>query len=292
METSIGVFSSRDRAEEALKELLQNHVPEDSIVYLTRSESEAIALGKEIGTMAGGFTGGAIGLGAGMVAATLALIPGIGQVFALGVGAAALLGFLGTKTGAKVGESVAKETDIPAPTADEKAPEDAQLFLEVLKMGRSLIVVRTESPEIARAASGILDRATVSAQPKTTTKMQAGVRQVSAGIAAVDVKGRIVVGEGNIVLRETIQKLVDDGNIKVLLIMQEVDHIDSSGIGEIVRAHAMIRRASGQLKVVSPSAKVQELLQMTMLQRVLDVHKDEASAIKSFGVSSAAPGTS
>jgi anti-sigma B factor antagonist len=292
METSIGVFSSRDRAEQALKELLHNHVPEDSIVYLTRSESEAMALGKEIGTVAGGFTGGAIGLGAGMVAASLALIPGIGQVFAVGVGAAALLGFLGTKTGAKVGQSVAKEAKIPAPTADQEAPEDAQLFLEVLKAGRSLVVVRTESPAIAKVASGILDRATETAQPKTSTKMQAGVRQVSKGVAAVDVKGRIVVGEGNIVLRETIQKLVDDGNIKVLLVMQEVEHIDSSGIGEIVRAHAMIRRVSGQLKVVNPSAKVQELLQMTMLQRVLDVHKDEASAIKSFGVSSAAPGTS
>ncbi|MGD0402450.1 MAG: STAS domain-containing protein [Candidatus Acidiferrales bacterium] len=292
METSIGVFSSRDRAEEALKELLHNHVPEDSIVYLTRSESEAIALGKEIGTVAGGFTGGAIGLGAGMVAASLALIPGIGQVFAVGVGAAALLGFLGTKTGAKVGQTVAKETQIPAPTADKEAPEDAELFLEVLKAGRSLVVVRTESPAIAKVASGILDRATETAQPKTTTRMQAGVRQVSKGVAAVDVKGRIVVGEGNIVLRETIQKLVDDGNIKVLLVMQEVEHIDSSGIGEIVRAHAMMRRLSGQLKVVNPSAKVQEVLQMTMLQKVLDVHKDEASAIKSFGVSSAAPGTS
>src|ERR1700683_5695446 len=99
METSIGVFSSRDRAEEALKELLRNHVPKDSIVYLTRSESEAMALGKEIGTVAGGFTGGAIGLGAGMVAASLALIPGIGQGFAVGGGAGCFAGVFWPQNG-------------------------------------------------------------------------------------------------------------------------------------------------------------------------------------------------
>ena len=90
METAIGVFASRDRAEEAVKELKQ-HVPEDSIVFLTRSETEAKTVGKELGTFVGGFAGGAAGMSAGVVAATL-LVPGLGAVFALGFGAAALLG--------------------------------------------------------------------------------------------------------------------------------------------------------------------------------------------------------
>ncbi len=53
--------------------------------FSSRSESEAVAVGKDIGGTAGGLAGGAVGLGAGMVVASLALIPGLGQVFAVGV---------------------------------------------------------------------------------------------------------------------------------------------------------------------------------------------------------------
>jgi len=76
LETAIGVFGSRERAEEAVKELLDKHVPKDSIVFLTRSENEATALATELGTYAGGFIGGAAGLSAGVAAATLFLILG------------------------------------------------------------------------------------------------------------------------------------------------------------------------------------------------------------------------
>ena len=86
METAIGVFSSRDRAEEGVKELLQRGVPESSLVFLTRSESEVKTVAKQIGAFAGGFVGGAAGMSAGVAAATL-LVPGIGAVFALGFGA-------------------------------------------------------------------------------------------------------------------------------------------------------------------------------------------------------------
>jgi anti-sigma B factor antagonist len=291
VETAIGVFGSRDRAEEALKELLRQGVPEDSVVFLTRSKSDAETLGKEIGTIAGGFTGGAVGLGAGMVAASLSLIPGIGQVFAVGVGAAALLGFLGTKTGATVGEGLAKETEIPAPVQDEKSSEDAQLFVDVLKTGKSLIVVRTESLAIAKTAAAILDRATPSAQAPSAGKMQTVIRHASLDVTVVEIKGRIVVGEGNTMLRQTVQELIEVGRVKVLLAMQEVEHIDSSGIGELVRAHTAVRKANGQLKIASPSPKVQEMLQMTMLHKVLDVHPDEATAVKSFRGPSASAAT-
>ncbi len=284
----MGVFTSRDRADHALKALLEHGVPEREIVFLSRSESEAVALGKEIGGTAGGLAGGAVGLGAGMVVASLALIPGLGQVFAVGVGAAALLGFLGKQTGTVVGEKVGKGDVVPAPATEAKAAEDHETFLEVLKEGRSLIVVRTDSAATARAASEVLDASTIAAQPVSARKMQAGIRQVSADVTAIDVKGRIVIGEGNVMLRETIQRLVEGGNRRVLLVLQDVEHIDSSGIGELVRAHTAIRRANGQLKIVQPSVKVVEMLHMTMLHKVLDVHPDEASAIQSFSSGSAA----
>src|SRR6266478_7646423 len=100
METTIGVFDSRERAEQAVKALIEHHVPQESIVFLTRSETEAMGFGKDMGKFVGGFMGGAVGATAGCVGAALALIPGFGQVFALGVGGAALLGYLGSRAGA------------------------------------------------------------------------------------------------------------------------------------------------------------------------------------------------
>src|ERR1700745_3638006 len=77
MEPVVGVFTSRQRAEEAVKELLDQHVPQDAIVFLTRSESEAMTLGKSLGAFAGGFVGGATGLTAGMVRWGVFLISGM-----------------------------------------------------------------------------------------------------------------------------------------------------------------------------------------------------------------------
>jgi len=153
METAIGVFASRDNAEEAVKELRERSVPEESIVFLTRSENEAKTIAKEIGAFVGGFVGGAAGMTTGVVAATL-LLPGVGTVFALGFGAAALLGLAGAGAGATVSSAAARDAGAPQPTTAEKCSEDVAFFREVLKEGRSLIVVRTESKELATSACG------------------------------------------------------------------------------------------------------------------------------------------
>src|SRR5271155_951561 len=117
MESAIGVFGSRQVAEQAVMELIEHHVPQDSIVFLTRSESEAMSFGKDLGQYVGGFMGGAVGVTAGCVGAALALIPGFGQIFALGVGGAALLGFLGSQAGSALGEKIAEEPGRPSPTS-------------------------------------------------------------------------------------------------------------------------------------------------------------------------------
>src|SRR5215472_2855664 len=99
METVMGVFASRERAEQTVKDLLDKRVPQEAIVFLTRSESDAMYLGRTLGAFVGGFVGGGVGVTAGVVAATLFSIPGVGQVFALGIGATAVLGLAGIAVG-------------------------------------------------------------------------------------------------------------------------------------------------------------------------------------------------
>jgi anti-sigma B factor antagonist len=284
METAIGVFTSRDHAEGAVKELRERGVPEESIVFLTRSESDAKNLAKEFGAYVGGFVGGAAGMTTGVVAATL-LLPGIGTVFALGFGAAALLGVAGAGAGASVGSAAAHDADAPQPTTAEKSSEDVAFFREVLKEGRSLIVVRTESKELASSACAVLDRLGIGMEGRSPVKMQTAVRQVG-GVTVLDISGRITLGEGNVILREIVRDLAEKGAKALVLNLGEVQYIDSSGIGELVKAHTTIRNQGGQLKLINLNKRVHDLLQLTRLSAVFDIQQDETSAIKSFGGSS------
>ena len=112
--------------------------------------------------------------------------------------------------------------------------------------------------------------------------MKASNRQVD-GVAVVDMSGRITLGEGSVVLRDTIRDLIGKGNKKILLNLGDVTYIDSSGIGELVSAFTAVRREGGELKLLNLTKKVHDLLQITKLYTVFDIKDDEATAIKAFG---------
>jgi anti-sigma B factor antagonist len=280
VETAIGIFSLRGRAEETLRELLLKQIPEDSIVFLTRSETEANTVGKQFGAAVGAFTGGAVGISTGMVAATL-LLPGVGSIFALGLGAAALLGLTGASVGASVGKAIAQDGSAMQPTPDSKCSEDVSFFRDVLLGGRSLIVVRTESRVLAQTASEILDRTGLAIKGSTPVPMQASVRAVE-DVAIIELSGRITAGAGTLALRELVRSVIESGTKKILIDLHGVDYVDSSGLGELVGTYSSVRNQGGQVKLVSPSKRMQDLLQLTRLSMVFDVQADETSGIRSF----------
>jgi anti-sigma B factor antagonist len=111
--------------------------------------------------------------------------------------------------------------------------------------------------------------------------MKATNRQVD-GVAVVDMSGRITLGEGSVVLRDTIRDLVGKGQKKILLNLGDVTYIDSSGIGELVSAFTAVRREGGELKLLNLTKKVHDLLQITKLYTVFDIKDDETAAIKAF----------
>ena len=111
--------------------------------------------------------------------------------------------------------------------------------------------------------------------------MKASTRQVD-GITVVDLSGRITLGEGSVVLRDTVRDLLAKGDRKMLLNLGEVTYIDSSGIGELVSAFTTVRNQGGELKLLNLTKKVHDLLQITKLYTVFDIKDDEATAISSF----------
>jgi len=106
-------------------------------------------------------------------------------------------------------------------------------------------------------------------------------RQVG-DVSVVDVAGRITLGEGSTALRDALRDMVSKNHKKILLNLSEVSYIDSSGIGELVSGFTSVTNSGGQLKLLGLTKRVKDLLQITKLYTVFDVHEDESSAIRSF----------
>jgi anti-sigma B factor antagonist len=104
----------------------------------------------------------------------------------------------------------------------------------------------------------------------------------SDDVTVIDISGRISLGEGSGVIRDTVRDLTTKGNRKILLNLRDVWYIDSSGIGELVSCFTLVANAGGKLKLLSLNKRVKELLQMTGLYTVFDVHDEEADAVRSF----------
>jgi anti-sigma B factor antagonist len=106
-------------------------------------------------------------------------------------------------------------------------------------------------------------------------------RQVG-DVTVVDVSGRITLGEGSSALRDLMREMVSKGQKKILLNLGDVSYIDSSGIGELVSGFTTVANNGGQLKLLGLTKRVKDLLQITKLYTVFDVHDDEAGAVRSF----------
>lgn len=106
-------------------------------------------------------------------------------------------------------------------------------------------------------------------------------RQVG-NVTVIDVAGRITLGEGSSALRETLRDLVAKNQNKILLNLADVSYIDSSGIGELVSGYTTVTNTGGSLKLLNLNKRVKDLLQITKLYTVFEVHEDEAAAIRSF----------
>ena len=111
--------------------------------------------------------------------------------------------------------------------------------------------------------------------------IKASTRQVDE-VTVVDLSGRITLGEGSTVLRDTVRELLGRGQKKILLNLGDVTYIDSSGIGELVSGFTTVANQGGQLKLLNLTKKVHDLLQITKLYTVFEVHNEEAAAIRSF----------
>lgn len=109
----------------------------------------------------------------------------------------------------------------------------------------------------------------------------------NGSVVILDLKGNIRIGKDNLDIHQALRQLVEKGEKNVLINLAEVNHIDSSGLGELVAGYTTLQKSDGNLKLLNLTLKVNELMMITKLLTVFEVFENEAEAVKSFDNSSA-----
>ena len=115
---------------------------------------------------------------------------------------------------------------------------------------------------------------------------KASIRQVG-DVASVDLSGRITLGDGSGVVRETVKDMLKGGQKNLLLNLGDVSYIDSSGLGELVSAYATGANQGAQIKLLNVQKRVHDLIQITKLYTVFESFTSEIAALRSFGAKAA-----
>jgi len=115
------------------------------------------------------------------------------------------------------------------------------------------------------------------------------IQQRSVGdVTIIDMGGKMTLGEGDELLRDKVNSLVQQGQKRIVLNLAEVPYIDSAGLGEIVRTYTTVSRNGGSLKLLSLTKRIQDLLSITKLLTVFETFESEADAVRSFSTSAGA----
>jgi anti-sigma B factor antagonist len=101
-------------------------------------------------------------------------------------------------------------------------------------------------------------------------------------VTILDLKGKLILGEGDELLRDKVNSVVHQGRKNILLNLEGVPYIDSAGLGEIVRTYTTVSRQGGKLKLLNLTKRIQDLLSITKLLTVFETFESEPEALKSF----------
>ena len=101
-------------------------------------------------------------------------------------------------------------------------------------------------------------------------------------VTVLDLKGKMTLGEGDELLKDKINSLMNQGRGKILMNLEGVPYIDSAGLGEIVRTYTTVSRQGGTMKLVNLTKRITDLLSITKLLTVFETFDNESEALKSY----------
>ena len=111
--------------------------------------------------------------------------------------------------------------------------------------------------------------------------------RVAGDVILLDLKGKMILGEGDELLKDKVSSLIQQGHRKILLNLAAVPYVDSAGLGEIVRTYTTVSRIGGSLKLLNLTKRVHDLLAIPRLLTVFETFDSEDDAVRSFSSANA-----
>ena len=106
------------------------------------------------------------------------------------------------------------------------------------------------------------------------------------GVTVLDVDGQLTE-ETATEMWERIRGLAAAGDRRILLNLADVSYVDSAGLGSMIASFVAMKGVGGALKLVNPTKRTRQLLEVTALTSVMQAFDSEVLALASFAVSEA-----
>jgi anti-sigma B factor antagonist len=107
-------------------------------------------------------------------------------------------------------------------------------------------------------------------------------RREEGDVVVIEPKGKITIGEGDVLLREEITRLLGEERKKLVLDLGGISYMDSAGVGELVSVYTSVKNRGGELKLSCLTKKIKDLLQITQLMTIFDTYETTQEAVSSF----------
>lgn len=104
----------------------------------------------------------------------------------------------------------------------------------------------------------------------------------SGDVKVLDLHGKLTIGDGDELLKDKINSLVQQGHTKIVLNLADVPYVDSAGLGQMVSSYRTVTRNGGSLRLLNLTARIREVLTITKLLTVFDTYESESEALASF----------
>lgn len=107
--------------------------------------------------------------------------------------------------------------------------------------------------------------------------------RTSGVVTILDLEGKWLQGEGDMLLKLKIYELLESGENKIVINLAQVPYMDGGGLRDLVKCYTAVHdRNSIGLKLLNPNKRIMDLLTITKLITVFEVFQDEAVAVASY----------
>ena len=108
------------------------------------------------------------------------------------------------------------------------------------------------------------------------------ISRMSGDVRIIKITGRLDPGDGPDQLFDMVQRFAEENEIHFLLDLRSVTYISSTGVGSLIKCYRTVLKQKGQVKLLSPSQSVRNILAISKLDGVFEIFSDEAEALASF----------